>query len=89
MTTYWAERDISKTYLDPAPSSGAYVISDVDAGRSITYKRDENYWGKDLALNKGLNNYDEIRYDYYRDFEIMVEAFKSGEIDFKALGHSI
>ncbi len=83
-SAYWSERDISKTYLDPAPGSGAYVISDVDAGRSITYKRDENYWGKDLAVSRGLNNYDEIRYDYYRDFEVMVEAFKSGEIDYRA-----
>jgi len=83
-SAYWADRDISKTYLDPVPGSGAYVISDVDAGRSITYKRDENYWGKDLAVSRGLNNYDEIRYDYYRDFEVMVEAFKSGEIDYRA-----
>jgi len=41
---YWKERDISKTYLEPQPSSGAYVISSVDPGRSITYTRDENYW---------------------------------------------
>ena len=83
-SAYWKERDISKTYLDPAPSSSAYVISSVDAGRSITYTRDENYWGKDLVVNRGLNNYDEIRYDYYRDLEVMVEAFKSGEIDYRS-----
>ena len=83
-SAYWKERDISKTYLDPAPASGAYVVDSLEAGRSITYKRNENYWGKDLAVNRGLNNYDEIRYDYYRDLEVMVEAFKSGAIDYRS-----
>ena len=80
---YGKERDISKTYLEPQPSSGGYVISSVDPGRSITYTRDENYWGKDLEVNRGLNNYDEIRYDYYRDLEVLVEAFKSGALDYR------
>ncbi|MBX2883219.1 MAG: extracellular solute-binding protein [Granulosicoccus sp.] len=81
---YWKDKDISKTYLTPGPSSGAYYIDDVDAGRSITYKRVENYWGKDLPMNKGLSNIDTIRYDYYRDLEVMLEAFKAGEIDFRS-----
>jgi len=81
---YWKDKDISKTYLTPQPSSSAYAISKVDAGRSITYERVEDYWGKDLAINKGLNNFDTIRYDYYRDLEVMVEAFKAGDIDFRA-----
>ena len=81
---YWQDRDISKTFLDPQPASGAYYISDVDAGRSLTFKRVEDYWGKDLAVNKGLNNIDTIRYDYYRDLEVMMEAFKAGDIDFRA-----
>lgn len=81
---YWKERDISKTYLDPAPASGAYEVSAVDPGRSITYARVEDYWAKDLAVTRGLNNYDTIRYDYYRDLEVMVEAFKSGEIDYRS-----
>jgi len=80
---YWKDKDISKTYLTPQPSSGAYEISDVDAGRSITYKRVENYWGEGLAVNKGLSSIDTIRYDYYRDLEVMVEAFKAGDIDFR------
>ncbi|WP_430879026.1 extracellular solute-binding protein [Granulosicoccus sp. 3-233] len=81
---YWKDKDISKTYLTPGPSSGAYYISNIDAGRSLTYTRVEDYWGKDLAMNKGLNNFDSIRYDYYRDLEVMLEAFKAGEIDFRA-----
>ena len=81
---YWKDKDISKTFLDPQPASGAYYISNVDAGRSLTFKRVEDYWGKDLAINKGLNNIDTIRYDYYRDLEVMMEAFKAGDIDFRA-----
>ncbi len=81
---YWKDKDISKTYLTPQPASGAYSISNVDAGRSITFKRNENYWGKDLPINKGLSNIDTIRYDYYRDTEVMVEAFKAGDIDFRS-----
>ncbi|MFK7893404.1 MAG: extracellular solute-binding protein [Granulosicoccus sp.] len=81
---YWKDKDISKTFLTPGPSSGAYYIANVDAGRSLTYQRVENYWGKDLPINKGLSNIETIRYDYYRDFEVMLEAFKAGEIDFRA-----
>ncbi len=81
---YWKDKDISKTYLTPGPSSSSYAIADVDAGHSITYKRVENYWGKDLPVNKGLSTFDTIRYDYYRDLEVMLEAFKAGEIDFRA-----
>lgn len=81
---YWKDKDVSKTYLTPDPSSGGYYIAEVDAGRSLTFKRVEDYWGKDLAVNKGLGNFDTIRYDYYRDLEVMLEAFKAGEIDFRA-----
>lgn len=81
---YWKDKDISKTFLTPQPASGAYAISNIDAGRSITYKRVDNYWGKDLAVNKGLNTIETIRFDYYRDLEVMHEAFKAGDIDFRA-----
>lgn len=81
---YWKDKDISKTYLTPGPSSGSYYLSNIDAGRSLTYKRVEDYWGKDLAVNKGLANFETIRYDYYRDLEVMLEAFKAGEIDFRS-----
>ena len=80
---YWKDKDISKTFLTPQPSSGSYYISNVDAGRSITYERVKDYWGADLEVNKGLSNIDTIRYDYYRDLEVMVEAFKAGDIDFR------
>ncbi|MEZ5873634.1 MAG: extracellular solute-binding protein [Hyphomicrobiales bacterium] len=67
-----------KTTLEPPIGSGPYVIAKVDPGKSITYKRDPNYWGRDLPVNRGMHNFDEIRFDYYRDAGAMFEAFKSG-----------
>ncbi len=80
---YWAERDISRTFLEPPLSSGPYRIASLDAGRSITYERVEDYWAADLPVNRGLHNFARIRYDYYRDMEVMFEAFKAGEIDYR------
>jgi peptide/nickel transport system substrate-binding protein len=72
-----------KTTLKPLIGSGPYVIDKVDPGKSITYKRDPNYWGRDLPVNRGLYNFDEIRFDYYRDASSMFEAFKSGLVQFR------
>lgn len=69
------------TTLKPVAGTGPYVISGVEAGRSMTFRRDPNYWGADLPVNRGLNNFSEIRYDYYRDANAMFEAFKKGLID--------
>ncbi|MDR3374027.1 MAG: extracellular solute-binding protein [Ancalomicrobiaceae bacterium] len=69
------------TTLERPIGSGPYVVADVDAGRRVTLKRDPNYWGKDLAVRRGLYNFDEIRYDYYRDATNLFEAFKKGDID--------
>lgn len=80
---FWEEIGVDKTTLTPPPSSGAYEIASVDPGRSITYRRVEDYWGKDLPFAKGTANFDEIRYEYYKDETVMFEAFKAGEIDFR------
>jgi microcin C transport system substrate-binding protein len=83
---FWDKRsdlDIAETYLESPPSSSAYRVTKVEPGRSITYERVDNYWGKDLQVNIGTANIDRIRYDYYRDFEVMLEAFKAGEVDFR------
>ncbi|MGH6734526.1 MAG: extracellular solute-binding protein [Methyloceanibacter sp.] len=72
-----------KTTLKPPIGSGPYVIDKVDPGKSISYKRDPNYWGRDLPVNRGLYNFDEIRYDYYRDAGAMFEAFKSGLVQIR------
>jgi peptide/nickel transport system substrate-binding protein len=69
--------------MTPLTGSGPYTASKVDAGRSIIYHRDADYWGKDLPVNRGRFNFDEIRFDYYRDASAMFEAFKAGNIDLR------
>ena len=78
---YWSTRDFDKTTLEPPLGSGPYKIEAVDPGRSITYRRVTDYWGKDLPVNKGRFNVDVIRYDYYRDATVAFEAFKAGQYD--------
>jgi microcin C transport system substrate-binding protein len=76
------QRDPLKTTLEPPLGSGPYRIKDVQPGRSITYERVADYWGKDLPVNKGQWNYDEIRFDYYRDETVAFESFKAGNLDY-------
>jgi microcin C transport system substrate-binding protein len=78
---YWSGRDFEKTTLDPPLGSGPYKIESVDPGRSITYRRVADFWAADLPVNKGRSNVDTIRYDYYRDGTIALEAFKAGQYD--------
>jgi microcin C transport system substrate-binding protein len=80
---YWASRDFEKTTLDAPLGSGPYKVLAAEPGRSITYQRVADYWGKDLPVNRGRNNFDTIRYDYYRDASIALEAFKAGEYDIR------
>lgn len=70
-----------KSTLKPPIGSGPYVVSQVSAPNYIVYKRNPDYWGKDLPVNRGLYNYDEIRVEYYRDANTMFEAFKKGLYD--------
>jgi len=69
--------------MTPLVGSGPYKVSRVDPGRSLTYTRDPNYWGKDLAVNRGRFNFDEVRFDYFRDASVMLEAFRSGALDLR------
>ena len=85
---YWRERDFTAAGLDIPLGSGAYRIAAVDAGRSISYERNPDYWARDLPVNKGYYNFDSISYDYYKDFDIRLEAFKSGKIDVLAENRS-
>jgi microcin C transport system substrate-binding protein len=80
---FWLEQDITKTSVTPPPGSGAYRISASEPGRFIVYERLKDYWGADLPVNRGLENFDEIQYDYYRDDTVQFEAFKAGKIDFR------
>ena len=80
---YWSERTFDSSTLDIPVTNGPYKIAKVEAGRSITYERDPNYWAKDLLTNIGHHNIERITYDYYRDDGVAFEAFKSGDIDLR------
>jgi peptide/nickel transport system substrate-binding protein len=69
--------------LEPPLGSGAYSVAHVDAGRSITYRRNPDWWARDLPVMRGRFNFDEIRIEYYRDEAALFEAFKAGEIDLR------
>ncbi len=70
-----------RTTLEPPIASGPYTVAEVKPGESITYKRNRNYWGNDLPVNRGLFNPDTIRVDYYRNASTLFEAFKKGLFD--------
>lgn len=72
-----------ETTLTPLIGSGPYRISTVNPGRSITYQRNPDYWARDLPVNRGRFNFDEIRFDYYREGSTLFEAFKTGAIDLR------
>jgi microcin C transport system substrate-binding protein len=71
-----------KTTLEPPLGSGPYRIKEVKPGHSISYERVKDYWGKDLPVNVGQWNYDEIRFEYYRDETVAFESFKAGNLDY-------
>lgn len=71
----------AKNGLTPILGSGPYEIAKFEPGQRIIYKRNKNYWGKDLSVNRGINNFDEIRIEYYRNDNARFEAFKKGIID--------
>jgi peptide/nickel transport system substrate-binding protein len=70
-----------ETSLEPLIGSGPYKIAEVRAGDSVLLKRDPEYWGRDLAVNRGHYNFDELRFDFYRDGNTWFEAFKRGLYD--------
>ena len=78
----WKNKDFTKITMQPIMGSGPYIIDKIDAGRSITYKRNPNYWAKDLPLNRGRYNFNQIKYIYYRNMDIAFEGFKSGQFTF-------
>lgn len=79
---YWGERDFSEPLTEIPLGSGPYTVSDYRIGQYVVYERLEDYWGRDLPVNRGRRNFDFVRYDYYRDQNVAFEAFKAGEYDF-------
>ena len=80
---YWQERDFTATTLEPPLGSGPYRVAEVEQGRSIVYERVDDYWAADLGLKRGRHNVDRIRYDYYRDGTVALQALKAGEYDLR------
>jgi microcin C transport system substrate-binding protein len=80
---YWEANDFGSADLKIPVGNGPYRIKSFEPGRSVTYVRDQNYWAKDHPVNLGRYNFDEIRYEYYKDNTIALEAFKAGEYDFR------
>jgi len=80
----WEKRGFDKVTLEPWTGSGPYRIRSFETNRSITYERRDDWWGKDLPINRGRYNFGTIRYDIYRDSTVTLEAFKSGQYDFRS-----
>ena len=78
---YWRDKDPSAPTLTPPLSSGPYETKGLEQGRYIEYRRDPNYWGRDIPVNKGRYNFDTIRFEVYRDATVTREAFRKGLID--------
>jgi len=80
---YYQQASFEKTTLTPPLGSGPYQIEQVEAGRSITYARRDDYWAKDLPVNRGMYNIDQLHYEVYRDATIQLEALKAGAFDIR------
>ena len=80
---YWASRDFSATTLEPPLGSGPYRIQKFEAGRYIVQERVTDYWGANLPVRRGMNNFDIIRTEYFRDATPIRLALKAGDIDFR------
>ena len=80
---YWSTRDFERTTLESPLGSGPYQVESVDPGRAIVYRRVQNYWAAQLPVRVGQANFDRIRFDYYRDTTVALEAFKAGQYDFR------
>ena len=77
----WEGRIFEETTLNQLVGSGPYVIADVKPGETFTYRKNPDYWGKNLAIGKGLWNFDAVRFDYFKDANAAFEAFKKGDVD--------
>ena len=78
----WMDRDFSASGLSDIPiGTSPYVVSDFEAGRFVTLRRNPDYWARDLPLQRGQNNFDELRIEFYGDGTVLFEAFKAGALD--------
>ncbi len=77
------QRNVGESTLEPPLGSGPYRVKDFSAGRSVVYERVKDYWGAKLNVNIGRNNFDELRFEYFRDATAAIESFKAGRVDWR------
>ena len=77
------KRDVGATTLEPLLGCGAYRFKEFTAGRTLAFERVKDYWGKDLPVNIGRDNFEELRYEYFRDATVAIEAFKADVVDWR------
>ena len=80
---YWENRNFGETTLEPPLGSGPYEVASFEPGRYVSYQRRADYWGADLPVNRGHNNFDLLRYEYYRDMAVAIEALKADAYDIR------
>lgn len=80
---WYSTRDFGKTSMEPPLGSGPYKVADLAQGRYILYKRRDDYWARDLPVNRGRFNFDELRYEYFRDRTAEFEGLKAGAYDLR------
>ena len=81
---FWKDKKFDSSVLSIPLGSGPYKIKEVNLGKNITYERIKDHWAQKLPVNIGHNNFNEIHYDYYRDSNVMIEALKANEYDFRS-----
>lgn len=80
---YWQERDFSKPTLEKPLGSGPYQVESVQAGRRVVYQRRDDYWARNLPVNRGQYNFDQLSFEYFLDETVSLEAFKGGAYDWR------
>ncbi len=78
---YWESKDITKTTVEPPLGSGPYKVGEFYVGQWVIYERVEDYWGADLPINRGRFNFDQIKFDYFRDDQVQTESLKGNIVD--------
>lgn len=81
--TYYTKVNFEETTLQPPVGSGPYTVAEFRQGSSVTFRRRPDYWGADINVNKGRFNFDEVRFEYFRDRTASLESFKAGDYDFR------
>ena len=80
---YYSRARFDETTMQPPLGSGPYRIDRFEPGRSVVYRREPDYWARDLPVNRGRHNFELLQWDYYRDRGVALEAFFAGEYDFR------